>query len=164
VSAWRWLVVLLFGALAASAAWGEPQQLPLAAARIQEGASAREVPAHSALPYRWDRSHRGSGSGHFDFTLPAFDATQPQSLYLPRVGNTFRVLLNGAVIHSDNRHTTQWMNTVHLPRQVDLPRDVAPGDRLTVEFQAMAGADGGLSGVVFGSKPEIATLYARNVN
>lgn len=160
---WCWLAVLSWVVWAGVPVRAEPLPLQPVRVEIQQGGVASEIAPADALPLRWDRQFRHGGAARVEFIVPAFPSGEAYGLYLPRVGNTFRVRLGAEVIHSEDASGPRWRNTVHLPRQVDLPPGAWPGDRLVVEFDAVAGADGGLSEVLFGTRAEVRALYAQQV-
>ena len=163
-SGWVGVIALALW-LAPWAASAKPEPLRLVAGSVQQdGVTSALAASDLALPFQWDRARQGDGHASFVFELPAHDRAQAQSLYFPRVGNTFRVRWGGTLVHGSASDRPQRMNTVHIPRQVDLPPGIAPGDRIVVEIDTVAGAEGGLSTVLFGPRDEISRVYADNVH
>ncbi|MGJ7566312.1 sensor histidine kinase [Variovorax sp. GB1R11] len=120
-----------------------------------------QAPQTVALPYDWDHRDAVDGEAHFTFELPVADPTAPMALFVPRVGNTFRILVDGREVARfgafppgpyDDASTT--------PQYLVLPAtgSAAPR-RVEVAIAAQTARQGGLSPVVAGSEAEILPLY-----
>ncbi|MDP9605102.1 UNVERIFIED_ORG: signal transduction histidine kinase [Variovorax paradoxus] len=115
-----------------------------------------------SLPYNWDqRQGAVDGEARFAFDVPVTDPAMPQALFVPRIGNSFRVLVNGRELarfgtfppgpYDDASFTPQYFT---LP-----PAGSAGPQRVEIVVAAQAARQGGLSPVVAGSEAEIRPLY-----
>ncbi len=125
---------------------------------VDDGTSAREEPP-SALPYPWDARHRFGGKATFEFRLAAQVPPGPQGIYLPRLGNSYRVRLGGQLLADTMSDDPRWTNTTQSPRLVLLPASAREGDSLEIDIVALPGADAGLSGVLQGPWDELSRAH-----
>jgi signal transduction histidine kinase len=120
-----------------------------------------QAPQTVALPYDWDQRDAVDGEAHFAFELPVADPAAPMALFVPRVGNSFRISVDGREVARfgafppgpyDDASTT--------PQYFVLPAtgSAAPR-RVEVAIAAQTARQGGLSPVVAGSETEILPLY-----
>jgi signal transduction histidine kinase len=153
-----WLLAAVLFALAAQAS---PRGVELQPVRvvIDEGRGPQERTGVK-LPYRWDRDHRFGGTASFEFEVAPRTEPGPAGIYLPRIGNSFRVWIDGVLIADNMQPDPRWVNTNQMPRLVPLPEGARAGARLKIQIAALAGADGGLSAVVQGSGAELAKVHA----
>lgn len=159
----RWLRLIAVWLLAMNAAGGaSAEPIALQPDKIQVLYEGRtENLAAVALPFRWDHHHRGSGEVRFEFSF-ALPAGQPTSLYLPRIGNSYRVWHNDRLLADETGPVPASVNTVYQPRLVTLREGRTGGlERLRIDIVAISGADGGLSAVLLGPAAEMAALHSR---
>ena len=155
---WAWLLVCLLGCVSAQA---EPLELSQARAWLTvEGVSSQ---ADVTLPYNWDRRHPGlAGQAVFEvpFSLPA-DPVQPYGLYLPRIGNTAEILLNGALLaRFGDPQQVNGEDYAKAPQYVSIPtRLLARENVFRVQLRADGGRRGGLATLVVGPASEVRPLY-----
>ncbi|MGJ7488972.1 sensor histidine kinase [Variovorax sp. ZT4R33] len=124
----------------------------------------REAPV--TLPYHWDRVHKGR-PGEARFTLPfrlAATPAEPWGLFIPRVGSTVEVALNGSVMatYGDlaRPNTVDYAKApVYLPIPAHL---LLPGDNVVqIRIHADSGRRAGLSVPTLGpSGPVRGELFA----
>ncbi|MDF3823536.1 hypothetical protein P3G55_26930 [Leptospira sp. 96542] len=79
------------------------QELSVARAVVQVTGQEPMALGEVGLPYHWDRAHVGrSGRAEFELRFDARDHDlapgEPYGIYLPRVGNTAEVWLNGTLL------------------------------------------------------------------
>lgn len=147
----------------ASAQVLERRELSAATATLQfdhaEESEVREV----TLPYHWDRSHPGKG-GQARFHIP-FDLARvpevPLYLYIPRIGNTYEIRLNGRIVqHEGDPDLPNGANTARQPRKLTLPANLfEESNLLEVRIRADLGRGAGLSRMLLGPRPLIAPLF-----
>lgn len=160
---WRYAVALIF-ALAGSTSHAEIRVLNKAQATVQVGQKIKiqEV----TLPYLWDAANPGQ-TGQASFVLNwSFDQIpiEPWALYLPRVGNTFEVWLNGNLMQRRGQLTTQDANdyakTAHW---VTLPvTGLLLNNRLEIRIHADSLRRAGLSPPEIGPQSELLPIYEKS--
>ena len=112
------------------------------------------------LPYHWDRHHDGQpGRATFElaFTLPAAPAA-PWGIFLPRVGNSFELLVNGALLQvSGNLERGNAADYAKAPIFVALPAQLlrAGDNRMTIHIRADSGRRAGLAPPVIGPAAQV---------
>jgi len=119
-------------------------------------------PRHLAdvkLPYNWDsRNGQRDGRAQFSMDLHIADTESPQGLYIPRVGTTFEVALNGVLIgkmgEPGNNEDTKQPYFFPIPH-----RALRKNNTLTILIEAQGGRTGGLSPIVFGAESEVRAAY-----
>lgn len=115
-----------------------------------------------SLPYHWDqRMGAVDGEARFVFEIPVTDPTAPLALFVPRIGNSFRVRVNGQdVAHFGAIPPGPYDDASFAPQYVVLPPPgSATPQRVEVVIAAQAGRQGGLSPVVAGTEAEVLPLY-----
>jgi signal transduction histidine kinase len=133
-----------------------------------QGQPTVEVPQPVALPYDWDQRQGAiDGEAHFAFEIPAGDPGTPLALFLPRVGNSFRVSVDGRELarfgafppgpYDDASFAPQYFV---VPASPSASEPAAPR-RIEIAIAAQTARQGGLSPVVAGSEDEILPLYER---
>jgi signal transduction histidine kinase len=157
---WRLLAALALWAMACGAA-GEVLELTQAqvVAVTAEGQRSEAV----TLPYHWDRRHGGlPGSATFEipFTWRG-PPTRALSLYIPRIGNAYRLELNGVALQErGDLEAGDGDDYAKAPRLVDVPAAaVGEHNLLRVQIRADSGRRGGLGTVVIGPDNEVDPLY-----
>lgn len=113
------------------------------------------------LPYNWDqRQGAVDGEAAFSFDVPVTDASVPQALFVPRIGNSFRVLVDG---HELARFGTfppgPYDDASFTPQYFALPASSAAVRRVEIVVAAQAARQGGLSPVVAGTEAELQPMY-----
>lgn len=165
---WR-LLLLMFAV--AGLGWGvsaravtlvEQAQLTLTL-RGQAPAQVQE-PQTVALPYHWDqRQGAVDGEARFAFEISAADPTTPLALFVPRLGNSFRVSVNGQELTRFGAFPPGPYDDASVtPQYFVLPASgLTSPQRVEIVIAAQAARQGGLSPVVVGREAEILPLYER---
>jgi signal transduction histidine kinase len=146
------------------------QALP-AVAQVQVIESAQAVIAASgrdartetaALPYSWD-SQQGpvTGQARFVLQVPLADPAQPSALYIPRLGNSYRLVFNGTELaRFGELPWDPYADAANQPRFFELPLHLAGRQNtLEVTIGASMARGAGLSPVVVGPREEVWRLY-----
>ena len=107
------------------------------------------------LPYNWDRRQAGRpGDARFELVLPLDIApTVPWGIYLPRVGNTFEVWVNGALAQaSGDLNQVNTADYAKAPVFVAVPAELLQvGDNtISVRIHADSGRRAGLAPLAVG--------------
>ncbi|HEX7864350.1 MAG TPA: ATP-binding protein [Variovorax sp.] len=164
----RLLVLLVLAVLGAS--WGfsaravtlvEQAQLTLTLHGPHPVAQPPE-PHSVSLPYNWDqRQGAVDGEAMFAFDIPVTDPAVPQALFVPRIGNSFRVLVNGRELARFGTFPPgPYDDASFTPQYFTLPAAGSAGSqRVEIVIAAQPARQGGLSPVVVGSEAEIRPLY-----
>ncbi|MGJ7504268.1 hypothetical protein ACSFBF_28205 [Variovorax sp. ZT5P49] len=121
-----------------------------------------QKPQTVALPYDWDqRQGAVDGEARFAFDIPVADPAAPLALFVPRLGNSFRVLVNGQELARFGAFPPgPYDDAVVAPQYFVLPASGSTTPhRVEVVIAAQAARLGGLSPVVVGSKAEVLPLY-----
>jgi signal transduction histidine kinase len=113
------------------------------------------------LPYHWDRLQGAAdGTASFLLTFQIDDPTQPQALYIPRIGNTFEIKVNGSVISRMGIPGDPYQDFAKQAHYVVIPKEIARNiNQLEVTIHVVRGRNGGLSPIWVGSLTEIYALY-----
>ncbi|MEJ8812788.1 hypothetical protein WKW77_17000 [Variovorax ureilyticus] len=132
---------------------------------LQGQAPARaETPNTVVLPYHWDqRQGAVDGEARFAFDLPVADPAVPMALFVPRLGNSFRVSVDGRELARFGAIPPgPYDDASFAPQYFELPpsRSASPR-RVEVTIAAQAARQGGLSPIVTGSVDEVRPLYER---
>lgn len=114
-----------------------------------------------ALPYHWDRVHGAvDGQAQFSFTFTSDSPQTPQALYIPRIGNTFELILNGVIIGKMGDSSNKYEDFAKQPRYFPIPQSVLQAQNiLEIKIAAQGGRAGGLSPILFGNVDELLDLY-----
>ncbi len=153
---------LISALLLCAAARAEPLELSQARAWVTvEGVSSQ---AEVTLPYHWDRRHPGqAGTAIFEipFSLSA-DPAQPYALYLPRIGNTAEIWLNGALLaRFGDPQQVNGEDYAKSPHYVPIPTQLLERENVfRVQLRADGGRRGGLATLLVGPAREVRPLYA----
>ncbi|OGB23984.1 MAG: hypothetical protein A3I66_14895 [Burkholderiales bacterium RIFCSPLOWO2_02_FULL_57_36] len=114
------------------------------------------------LPYNWDR-HQSAGDGyaHFVLRFPFSGADVPQALYIPRIGTSFVITLNGQEIaRQGSLPPDLYEDYTKEPYFFPIPADLLmPQNTLDIEIGAVGGRHAGLARVSFGPVEEIRLIY-----
>jgi signal transduction histidine kinase len=162
---WRLLVVVL---AVMGLGWCLPAQALTLVDKAQltltlQGKAPQET-ATVALPYDWDQQQGASdGEARFSFDLPPADSALPSALFVPRLGNSFRVSVNGRELARFGAFPPgPYEDASSAPQYFVLPAsDANAPRRVDIVIAAQAARQGGLSPVVAGSEAEILPLYER---
>jgi len=113
------------------------------------------------LPYNWDqRQGAVDGEAAFAFDVPVNDPSVPHALFVPRIGNSFRVLADGRELARFGTFPPgPYDDASFTPQYFALPDSSAPVRRVEIVVAAQAARQGGLSPVVAGTETEIRPLY-----
>ncbi|WP_418125338.1 ATP-binding protein [Variovorax sp. 160MFSha2.1] len=113
------------------------------------------------LPYNWDqRQGAVDGEAAFAFDVPVNDPSVPHALFVPRIGNSFRVLVDGRELARFGTFPPgPYDDASFTPQYFALPDSSAPVRRVEIVVAAQAARQGGLSPVVAGTEAEIRPLY-----
>ncbi|UVH55361.1 hypothetical protein NWF24_21280 [Variovorax paradoxus] len=163
----RALLLLMLAVLGAG--WSAPsravtliEQAQLTLTLRGQAAAQAPQPQTVALPYDWDqRQGAVDGEARFAFDIPVADPVAPLALFVPRLGNSFRVLVNGQELARFGAFPPGPYDDASVaPQYFVLPASgsTAP-HRVEVVIAAQAARQGGLSPVVVGSKAEVLPLY-----
>ena len=170
---WRlalvWVRQLLAGALLGSVFLALPAQADVVvvnraqASIAPKGGIARTETV--ALPYGWDETEGlAEGEARFVLDLDLADPAQPTALYMARIGNTYRLTLNGVEV----AHFGQGLSDPHAdagrqPRFFELPQHLlAAHNRLEIAVGVNTARGAGLSPVVAGPHDEVLARYRSN--
>ncbi len=116
-----------------------------------------------ALPYHWDRVHRGAGGeAMFEvaFELPG-EPSVPYAALLPRVGNRYEIWLNGTLLsRSGELGAAGSADYAKAPRYVPIPPQILQKNNLLrIHLDVDGGRRGGLGAVTVGTEQSIRALY-----
>ncbi|MGZ3184120.1 MAG: sensor histidine kinase [Telluria sp.] len=129
--------------------------------RVQ-GAAAVEHADQVPLPYSWNLQHGNlDGQARFTLAFAVADPRVPHALFIPRVGNTFEVWVNGTLVERMGEAGSRYQDFAKQPRYIRIPDSVLrPMNRVEVVIAAQGGRKGGLSEVLAGPVAEIEPVYA----
>lgn len=115
------------------------------------------------LPYHWDRRNgKVDGQAHFQAEISVADPSEPLALYIPRLGNTFTISING---HELDRYGTfppdLYDDAATTPRYYTVPAQwLKPITAVEVTVGVTGGRGGGLSTITTGLPSEVRGAYA----
>lgn len=168
--AWRLLYLVL--AVVGFVGWLPAQaltlvdkaQLTLSVQGPSKQAQAASPTETATLPYDWDQ-HQASfdGEARFSFDIPPGDPAAPTALFVPRLGNSFRVSVNGRELARFGAFPPgPYDDASFAPQYFVLPpAGSAASQRVDIVIAAQTARQGGLSPVVAGTEAEILPLYER---
>lgn len=165
---WR-LLLLVFALMGLG--WSVPARALTLVEQAQLTLSLRgqapvQLPQTVTLPYDWDqRQGAVDGEARFAFELPAADPATPLALFVPRLGNSFRVSVNGRELARFGTFPPgPYDDAGSAPQYFVLPASgSASPQRVEIVIAAQAARQGGLSPVVVGREAEIRPLYERSL-
>ena len=115
-----------------------------------------------ALPYNWDRL-QDADDGYARLTLhfPFTGADALQALYIPRIGTTFIIKLNGREIaRKGSLPPDLYEDYAKEPHFFPIPASLLlPKNTLDIEIGATGGRHAGLTPVAFGPIDEVRAIY-----
>ncbi|SEB08315.1 hypothetical protein SAMN05444680_10766 [Variovorax sp. YR216] len=123
-----------------------------------------EKPQTVTLPFHWDqRQGAVDGEARFTFEVPVAQADAPMALFVPRLGNSFRVSVDDQELARFGAFPPgPYDDASFAPQYVELPASrSASSRRVEVTIAAQAARQGGLSPIVAGTVEEIRPLHER---
>ena len=115
-----------------------------------------------ALPYQWDKLHGAvDGQARFQMRFDVADPTAPLALYIPRLGNTFAIWINGTQLDSlGTLPANLYDDAAMAPRYFVIPPHMlAPTTVMEIEIGATRARQAGLSQVTVGTEREVSPIY-----
>ena len=115
-----------------------------------------------ALPYQWDKLHGAvDGQARFQMRFDVADPTAPLALYIPRLGNTFAIWINGTQLDSlGTLSANLYDDAAMAPRYFVIPPHMlAPTTVMEIEIGATRARQAGLSQVTVGTEREVSPIY-----
>ena len=105
-----------------------------------------------SLPYNWDRKNGAvDGQARFGIDFLVSDTKRLLGIYLPRIGNTFEIKLNGQVLAKVGVPGEPHQNFAKHPFFFAIPLDMLrSSNHLEITIQVIGGHYGGLSPVYIG--------------
>lgn len=159
---WVMLVLAGLGWSVSARAVTLVEQAQLTLALRGQAPAAAESPRTVSLPYLWDeRQGAVDGEARFTFEIPAADPHTPLALFVPRLGNSYRLSVNGHELARFGAFPPGPYDDAAIePQYFLLPASgqTSP-QRVEIAIAAQAARQGGLSPVVAGSEAEIRPLY-----
>lgn len=159
-----WVALLL--ALAGLAATARAGVVQLDSAEVSASVAGVAQPgARTRLPYHWDKLHgTASGQARFRLSVPVEDTSAPLGLYIPRLGNTYAIRVNGDLLASfGTLPANLYDDAATEPRYFAIPpRLLAPTTVIEIEIGATGGRQGGLSALTAGPAHEVYPIYQAN--
>lgn len=159
----RWIHVCLFAVLASAFALAQAMTtLNNASVTIEHGAgSAQFAPDEVSLPNNWDATQGGiSGRARYVLGFSVDEPASPSALFIARVGNTFRIELNGTLIAVKGPAGDPYADFAKQPQFFVIPQGVLKSDNtLVITIDAQSGRRAGLSEVIVGDVEEVGDFY-----
>ncbi len=166
---WRLLLLTLLAVLGLG--WSAPARAVMVVEQAQltltlngKAPAKPQTPQTVTLPYHWaQRQGTVDGEARFTFEIPAADPTTPLALFVPRVGNSFRVSVDGQELTRFGAFPPgPYDDASFAPQYFVVPASgTASPLRMEIVIAAQAARQGGLSPVVVGREDEIRPLYER---
>ncbi len=128
-------------------------------------AGVAQPDASTRLPYHWDKLHGAvSGQARFRVSVAVQDVTAPLGLYVPRLGNTYAIRINGDLFASFGTVPANlYDDSATEPRYFAIPpRLLAPTTVIEIDIGATGGRQGGLSEMTVGTQSEVYAVYQAN--
>jgi signal transduction histidine kinase len=119
------------------------------------------------LPLHWDVSYRAqSGTALLTLSFPrpaSYDADEPYTLFMPRIGNAYSIALNGTVLATAGQlqaHGEAWSSK--QPISIGFPADLLQErNALTIQIRGDAGRRAGVAPIMLGPSRLIEPHYSR---
>lgn len=159
---WAHFVILMATLLLCSQAYAVRALTPSSLLVQADGEKQNAMP--QKLPFHWDAHQRGkAGHATVTFNLAPTTVAAPQALFLARVGNTYRVSLDGRLLISEGNPSDPHEDYGKLTRVIILPV-IAKTDAgvLTIDIAAQASRKAGVGQVLIGSVDEITAIQSRS--
>ena len=128
------------------------------------GQAVPSAPEQVSLPYQWDRQHPATdGQAHFRLRAAVQDLSSPLALYIPRLGNSFVIRVNGQDLASFGTLPPDPSDdSVTEPQYFVIPPQLLAADTLIeIIVGTHAGRLGGLSPVIVGPESDVRPMYRR---
>ncbi len=155
---WLWLGYLALPAQA--------QILELRQAQVTVTVQGQKAQREISLPYHWDRQHQGlAGEASFELAFQLDEVpTLPYGLYLPRLGNAYAILLNGALLERNgDLQRYGGADYAKAPRHIVIsPTLLRASNLISVHIRADVGRRGGLSPLFLGPNEQVYSLYRKD--
>lgn len=126
-----------------------------------DGATTTET--NGSLPYHWDRRNgHVDGQARFVAEIAVADPSQPLALYIPRLGNSFVIYVNGHLLERYGELPPGlYDDAATAPRYFTAPAHwLAPRTVLDITVGVLGGRGGGLSTITTGLASEVHPTYA----
>ncbi|HYD78669.1 MAG TPA: ATP-binding protein [Paucimonas sp.] len=162
-----WICILLLTLCLLAGASGRGHAatvLDRAAVQVELQGAAPAWFADVPLPYNWNFQHGDSdGRARFSFAFPVRDTETPHAIYLPRIGNTFEISVNGVLIERMGSPGNRYEDFAKQPRYVRIPSGILrQRNTLEISIDAQGGRKGGLSQVLVGPRAELDPAHRFN--
>lgn len=118
---------------------------------------------NGSLPYHWDRRNgHVDGQARFVAEIAVADPSQPLALYIPRLGNSFVIYVNGHLLERYGELPPGlYDDAATAPRYFTAPAHwLAPRTVLDITVGVLGGRGGGLSTITTGLASEVHPTYA----
>jgi len=163
---YRLLWLALLAALAGLAAPARAATVQVDRAEVTATVAGVAHPGTSTrLPYHWDKLHGAvSGQARFRLSVPVQDTAAPLGLYIPRLGNTYAIRVNGDLFTSFGTVPANlYDDAATEPRYFAIPpRLLAATTVIEIDIGVTGGRQGGLSDVTVGPENEVYPVYQAN--
>lgn len=148
-----------------TALWAQDAPLALEHAKAEISINGVSTFATVDLPYGWDFHHRGlSGVGQFDLSFDGpLTTDEAWGLYFYRLGNAYRVTLNGKLLEGDGDIAALGIGDyAKVPRFIRIPADLLlPHNQLEVVIRSDSGRRSGMPVVWVGPVSGVEDLYRK---
>lgn len=162
----RWLLAALWLCLCGLGASVQAATVQLQHADVNVTvAGVAQTSASTRLPYHWDKLHGAvSGQARFRLSLPVADTAAPLGLYIPRLGNTYVIRINGDHFASFGTVPANlYDDSATEPRYFTIPpRLLAPVTVIEIDIGVTGGRQGGLSEITAGPEAEVYATFQAN--
>ncbi len=119
------------------------------------------------LPLHWDVAYRGqSGIARLTLTFPrpaASNGDEPYTMFIPRIGNAYSVVLNGTVLATGGHlqdHGEAWSSK--QPVSIGFPQELLQDrNELTIQVRGDAGRRAGIAPIMLGPSRLVEPHYTR---
>ncbi len=163
---YRLLWLALLAALAGLGAPARAATVQVDRAEVTATVAGIAQPGTSTrLPYHWDKLHGAvSGQARFRLSVPVQDTSAPLGLYIPRLGNTYAIRVNGDLFASFGTVPANlYDDAATEPRYFAIPpRLLAATTVIEIDIGVTGGRQGGLSDVTVGPENEVYPVYQAN--
>jgi len=173
VEAWVWVCLLLGVLLVGLVRVSMPRPVPGAAliewATVTRLGGAPQEARRVKLPHVWDdEDPPWQGEARYEVSWPPGLAAQaspgaPLSVYFPRIGARYRVLLNGALVDAAYWETPGYVDTSVVPQVMNLPTHLLKpnplDNRLVIEVRGQLLRKSGLSPFSVGPRDALESRF-----
>lgn len=162
----RWALVVLCWCLCGLGGVAQATVVQLQRADVSATVAGVTQPAASTrLPYHWDKLHGAvNGQARFRMSVAVQDTAAPLGLYIPRLGNTYAIRVNGDLFASFGTVPANlYDDAATEPRYFAIPpRLLAPTTVIEIDIGVVGGRQGGLSEMTAGPENEVYPVYQAN--